>query len=98
MYEPVGTRAGSVAVPLRYEPLSRSVFVLNSAVPGSRCPLTLAVSTAAAAAAAAGAFPTWLQLSGLADSRRGALQGEEEYQISKEEKRKKVGKEREQKH
>ncbi len=57
-----------MAVSLRYESLSLSVFVHNSAVPGSRCPLTLAVSTAAAAAAA---FPTWLQLAGLTDRRRG---------------------------
>lgn len=57
-------------------PSPPSVFVHNSAVPGSRCPLTLAVSTAAASAAAAGgawSFTTWLQLAGLIDRRRGAL-------------------------
>lgn len=57
-------------------PSPLSVFVHNSAVPGSRCPLTLAVSTAAASAAAAGgawSFTTWLQLAGLIDRRRGAL-------------------------
>lgn len=54
-----------------------SDFVLNSAVPGGKSPLTLAVSSAAAAAATAAAaagagdFPIWLQLAGLAD--RGSV-------------------------
>ncbi len=46
-------RAGLVAVFLRYESLSLSVFVHNSAVPGSRCPLTLTLAVSSAAAAAA---------------------------------------------
>lgn len=61
--------AGLEAVCHRCESLSLSVFVHNSAVPGCRRPLTLAVSAPAAAAAAAGvwASPTWLQLAALTD-------------------------------